>query len=339
MELKKGAVRLFCCGGGGVNVGARFEKYRSKPEQAFATIEPVYIDTSGSNLDKMPNIPKDYRYTYKNKDLDGSGKVRRENSDVITDSTRDILQQHPPLDLNIVLSTAAGGSGSVIAPSLVSALLERELPTVVLAIGSADNRLETENTLNTLKSYEGIAQKRKAPVVMFYVENSDQLVRTQADAKIEDIIMGLCILFSRENKELDSRDLFNWLRFDRVTTFPVQLAALTMINSVELLSGKEANFSDFGNVISVATVARDVDNTRLPVMPEYHCIGFVDETAPSNLVQHTPLHFVVTDGYFHGVANKLQGTLRKLTEAQQARLSKKSLLDSNDRMNDDGLVL
>ena len=164
----KGKVTVYCAGGAGLNVGQYFEKHRGNNEPAFAEINIVYIDTSRSNL--RANISADNCYMLKG--MDGSGKMRSENHEEIAVHIRAILQQFKPADLNIVLSSAAGGSGSVIAPLLTSELLKSEVPTVVISIGSADTKTDIENTLDTIKSYEAIARMRKAPIVMSYVQNS-----------------------------------------------------------------------------------------------------------------------------------------------------------------------
>lgn len=328
-EMQKGKVKLYACGGGGINIGARFERHRGLSETGFAEIDTVYVDTSRSNLSRQI----DQKSCYLMEGLDGSGKIRAENYEEISGRVRDILQQHKPGDVNIVLSTAAGGSGSVIAPSLVSELLDREIPVIVITIGNADTRLEAENTLKTLKSYEAVAKLRKAPVVMAYVQNSEQMPRAKADAHVESIIMALAVVYSRENRELDSKDLFNWLRFDRVTTFGPQLSALTLLDG-------SSDIDDLGNIISVATVAAETESTKISVTPEYQCVGYIPANADTTVLGTTPLHFVTSDGVFGDVAAGLQRMLAEMEESRSARLPKKSnLLSNTDKPTESGLVL
>lgn len=324
----KGKVKLFCCGGAGLNVGQYFEKHRGNSEAAFAEIDIVYIDTSRSNL--RTHISPDNCYMLEG--LDGSGKVRSENHEEIATHIRAILQQFKPVDLNIVLSSAAGGSGSVISPLLTSELLKSEVPTIVIAIGSADTRLDIDNTLKTIKSFEAIARMRKAPVIMSYVQNSKTTSRSEADASIVNTIMALCVLFSRENRELDSRDLYNWLRFDRVTTYPVQLASLTLVEGKSEIKG-------LGNIISVATLAKEEMSTALADIPEYQCVGYVPETADNVVMDKTPMHFITSDGIFPEVALHLNKILKELESAQSARMKKTNVLTAQDQPNETGLVL
>lgn len=328
LQRVKGRVKLYACGGGGLNIGSNFEKHRGASDAGFADIDVIYIDTSMSNLNQ--NISLDHAYLLQG--LDGSGKVRKENYEEITSRILDILQQHKPGDLNIVLSTAAGGSGSVIAPSLVSELLSRGECVVVITVGSADTRLEAENTLKTIKSYEAIARMRKAPVVMSYVQNDDTMNRARVDSYVKSVVIGLCALFSRENRELDSKDLFNWLYFDKVTTFQPQLAAMSMVEPGEPTSS-------LGNVISVATLITDEGNSKLGNMPEYQCVGYLANSAPASVRQATPVHFVTSDGVFPSVVKNLDTVLKSLEESQAARLKKNNILSANDSSTENGLVL
>jgi len=325
---RKGRVTVFAAGGCGVNIGLMLEKHRGVKEPAFAEIDIVYVDTSHSNM--RPNI--DPAHCYLLDGLDGSGKVRSENHNVISDRVRAILQQFKPADLNVVLSSAGGGSGSVIGPLLVRELITSEIPTIVLAIGSADTRLDCENTLKTIKSYESIAKMSKAPVVMMYVQNSNTTSREEADVVMVNAIMSLCVLYSRENREIDSRDLFNWLRFDRVTTYPVQLASLSIVLN-------QNDIKDVGNVISVATLVKDGMHTALPSMPEYQCSGFLPEVIEDSVANKAPLHFVVSDGIIGEVGKHLQKILTELQHAQDARIRVTGVLTPSDKPIETGLIL
>jgi hypothetical protein len=327
-DTPKGKVKLYACGGGGTNIGYLFEKYRETDAVGFAQIEVVYIDTSRSNLHEDISA----KHVYLLDGTDGSGSIRAENAQPIAERIRDVLQKHPPADLNIVLSTAAGGSGSVIAPELTSELLSRDASVVVIAIGSTESRLYASNTLKTLKSYEGVAKARKAPVVLHYVQNGATMPRSEVDTQVRSLVSALCALFSRENRELDSRDLFNWLRFDRSTTFPPQVAVLSLVDSSSDISG-------LGNVISVATLSRGDEHVAFPVMTDYRCAGFVPASAPSTVLAKTPLHFVTSDGIIGDVAGELSAVLREAEQSQQARIRKGGLLSSGDEPTASGLVL
>ncbi|EKD22628.1 MAG: hypothetical protein ACD_84C00032G0002 [uncultured bacterium] len=326
----KGRIRIYASGGCGVNVASTLEKYRGHQETAFAEIDVVYIDTSRSNL----KAHIDHANCYLIEGVDGSGKLRTENHIEINDRVRAILQQFKPADLNIVISSAGGGSGSVIGPLLTRELITNELPTIVLTVGSADTRLDAENTLKTIKSYEAIAKAAGAPIVMGYLQNSPNMSRNEVDQVMSNTIISLAVLFSRENHELDTRDLFNWLRFDRVTTFGVQLASLTIVDSNRSVSGK-----DLGDIISIATLAKEGDVTSMGEMPEYQCVGFLPEGTTSPVVSKAPLQFIISNGIIPEAAKHLNGILSGLEQQQAARIRKSGVMTDKDRPSETGLIM
>lgn len=327
MEL--GNIRIFACGGAGINIVSWFEKYRDKPpNHGFAAMTPVYIDTSRSNLTKIHNED----HTYLVEGLDGSGKVRRENAQAISEHVLDILHKFKPGDLTIVVSSMSGGSGSVIAPSLVSELLNRGCSVIVCSVGSTDSRIEVENTINTLKSYEAVAKLRSAPVNMIYRENSATSKRADVDTQIQGEIVKLAALFSKQNKEMDSSDLTNWLKYTKVTSYPAKLTFLDFyIDKVSDLK--------HGSIVSVATLAKHEHNTSVGQMVEYQCVGFVDEENAKELELKMPLHYVLLDGIFDQIYKDHAKTLKDLNELKNSRVAKQTILDNTDRTTDNGLVL
>jgi hypothetical protein len=312
-----------------VNIGYLLEGHREAKDDSAADINITYVDTSRSNMrdDISPN------FVYLVDGLDGSGKIRRENHAEIAKRTRDIIQKHPALDLNIVIHSAAGGSGSVLGPSIVSELLEKQAPTVVLMIGSADTRLDADNTLKTLKSYEAIAKLREAPVVLAYQHNSRENKRETNDLTMRGVVVSLALLFSRNNRELDSKDLFNFLRFDRVTSFGPRVAHLSVTGPQEELS------DDVGEVISVATLAKTGQDTALDPIPEVQYVGYVRDTAPQPILDNLPTHFFVTDGVYDTAGSMLNKTLKQIEAQQQARVQKEGLLSDGDQPTAAGLVI
>ena len=334
MELtQKGKIRIYACGGTGTNIGLLLEKYRNGNYPGFSNLDITYIDTSKSNGRTHIDDIHFYKIGEKSgKELDGSGKLRSENSDLIDESSLDILQKFPPADLNIVISSAGGGSGSIISPCLARDLLNADAPVISLLIGSTDTRLDCENTLKTIKTYESMVKRCKKPIVMMYMQNSLEYQRDAVDNSMVNAIVSLSALFSRENLEIDSKDLFNWLRFDRVTTYQSQLASLTLLINTD--TPKE-----IGNIISVATLVRTGMNTVFPITPDYQCSGFFPETIDSTVLEKAPVHYVVSDGIISTVAKRLNDLIADMQKAQNARIKVTATLTDKDEPTDSGLVI
>jgi hypothetical protein len=313
-------IKLYACGGAGLNVAAHFTTKNPKRD-----IEPVFIDTSRSNITK--GIPEDNLYLIEG--LDGSGKVRAENHVQIGECILDILKNHSAGDLNVVLSSGSGGSGSVIAPSLVSELLSRDVPTVVIIIGGTDSRIELENTIRTLKSYESIAQMRKTPVVALYFENTETKSRKAVDADVHRAIDVLATLFSGNISELDSSDLRNWLRYTKVTSYDAHLTNLEFFID-------KVNLTKPHSVITVATLTDGETSSSTGCAVEYQCVGMVD---PKSVDFKLPMHSVIMTGVFDEIHKALDQKLKALDESRNARIVRSNILSDKDRPTSSGLVL
>ena len=325
---KIGKISVYAAGGAGINVCQHFTPFIGKQEEGFASIDITYIDTSRSNMNKNIGLEN----TYILEGLDGSGKVRAENHKQIAECVLDILQTHKPEDLSIVVSSTSGGSGSVIAPSLVSELLSRGKSVIVMMIGSNDSRIELENTIKTMKSYENISKMRKQPIAAMYFENSKSTPRAQVDKQIQVSIVMLSALFSRQNKELDSADLVNWLNYTKVTSYQPHLVMLEFFSSVIEVQKPAV-------VISVATLSVDGAETSPGSIVEYQCVGYMPEEAMKKIDTPHPIHAVLLDGVFNDTHKRLDKMLGELDEARNARIVRSTILSDNDHPTEVGLVL
>jgi len=327
-QINKGRVSFYGHGGCGTNIGSQLEHFRERGEKSFADLTLTYVDTSRSNLAKSI----DPRHCYLIDGLDGSGKVRAENHEVITQHIPVLMQQHPAQDLAIVVHSLGGGSGSVSGPLHVSKLIEAGIPTIVIGVASADTKIEASNSLKTLKSYYSIAGMHDEPLVLAPIMNYADKSREESDGAVVRLVLALCALFSRENEELDSKDLTHLLKFNKTTSFGAQLAALTLVEA-------GGTIADLGNVISVATLAKRGDRTALPVPTEYQTVGYLADDADEKLRKRAPLHFIISDGVLGDIAKDLQSIVARFDAASGIRQTQSNLLGKNDKAADNGLVL
>lgn len=323
-------MRVYACGGAACNIAAQIEKVlggTTKP--GFADTKVVFIDTSTSNLSRVDDASQKYLF----EGLDGSGKIRKENHAVITERVHDILLQHPSGDVNVVISSIAGGSGSVIAPVLVSELLARGENVIVLSIASTDSKIEIDNSIKTLKSYESIAKLRSVPVVMLHYQNSSETPRDKVNAAAVGDTVRIAALYSGKNIELDSADLKNWNNYTRV----VQDSTAKLV-SLKFADGK-VNVGK-SNILTVATVAYEGMDTSVGVAVDYQCVGFVPDECKDSIKLTECTHYLVVDGPVAEVYQELSSTLAKQEEAALARKrSQPSIVSANDNIQEDGLVL
>jgi hypothetical protein len=150
-------------------------------------------------------------------------------------------------------------------------------------------------------------------------------------------IVSLAVLWSGNNLEMDSKDLFNFLNFHIPTSFRPQLAHLSLIGPDEA-----PTFGTNTNVISVATLATKGQDVTLELdgkIPEVQYTGYLPEEANDKLKSSVPTHFIITDGIFEDVGGLLNSTLKTVEGQQQARVQKDRLLTDADQPTSTGLVL
>lgn len=332
MSKVVGNISLYGCGGAGINIAHMFERFNgSKVADGFAIIKPYYIDTSKANLQSLDGgFSEENSYLFDK--IDGSGKIRRENAEQITKGILDILVKNQPGDLNIVVSSASGGSGSVIAPSLVSELIKQNLNVIVLCIGSSDSIIEITNTVNTLKSYESIAKLRKKPVVMLYSQNTKGVKPEEINQRFFNHIVQLSALFSRQNAGLDSADLRNWLDYTKYTSIDPKLMAL------DFITGYINNDEVMGDVVSIASLARRGYDTSPGITVDYRCYGIIPDEVKEIQIQES-LHYSILDGIISKYFDELSSTKEQLIMRQNSRQASDPLFASSDVVENNGLIL
>lgn len=304
-------LKLYCAGGASLNIGRSFHHSiaGSGNEPGFANMKVVYIDTSRSNF------PADFNAEFyqiegdgENK-IDGSGKVRDTNYPAVAKAMPDILHRHKPEDINVVMHSASGGSGSVIGPVLVSELLAQSKAVVVIMIGSTTCEQEIRNTIKTIYSYQGISQSRGRPVVATYLENSETSTMSQNDSLARISVLLLASVWSGQNQGLDSKDLDNFLNYDRVSKYPAALTGL------KIYSGKEHAKVEKGQAVSsVVSLIREGEDANPGMVVGYHSFGIISAAASDVIEMPSPIHLHTVQGYYTDVVARLQA---KLTAAEE----------------------
>lgn len=326
MEQNK-IVRVYAAGGAGNSIASTMEGFRKNKEPGFASIEIAYIDTSGSDFQ---GVTEDNIYRFKG--IDGSGGLRAENHEIIAKYVGDILQAHPPGFLNVVLSSGGGGSGSVIGPSITNELLRKGENVVVIVIGGVDTRTHIQNTQKTIRSYENLSIRHKRALLLRYFQNESSAHRKEIDQQVRHLMISLSILFSGQNKSLDSKDLEHWINFNKVTTFDAQMVALETVTSLDDLASDR-------NIVSVATIAPMDGDTDLARPVEVQFVGYVPVDMSADAQERLPLHFVTTDGLFDDLDAQFERMLSKMDEEAGARVKRESIVSDKDIITNNGVVL
>lgn len=306
---QKTNIRVLACGGGAINIASIFEQHRGAVEAGAAPVDVSYLDTSTANFTQA--MPKEFTMVIPTSN-DGSGGLRSENNKSIKEHVPSVLQKHEPGYCTIVLSTASGGSGSVIAPYLTAELLRRDEMVIPIVIGDATQGHWIKNTLATLASYEKISAAQAMALPIGYFENVRGRALSDVDADVVDLIITISILFSRQNEGLDSRDLYNALRFHRITSYQAHAALLCNMSGV-----LDANNSE--GIITAVSALVDKDDTGLEVTLPYAKQGVLPKNISQATINNAPLHLVTKAYPFNDIADRLKEALERMSSEAAAR--------------------
>ena len=328
-------LNIYGCGGAGINLAKKYiaNSAASQHEEGFCDMKAYFIDTSRSNLND-PAFNQENVYLMDG--LDGSGKKRDSNYGAIRERSKEIVQKFKPSEINVVIHSASGGSGSVIGPILAGEISEKSL-TVIILIGSTDSRIETDNTIKTIMGYEVIAQKKDMPVAVMYYENGADKTRGMIDNEIGVDIALLSILFSGDNAELDSADLKNFINYQNVTTYKPSLTRLEFFS-------KEIELARDQYVASLATLTDENTDSKSNILVSYQAVGYINRASSAALNNGAgnaklPIHAAMIVGYFHPHISSLQAKLAEFDE-HRATVVQKSIADKAmvEKATDDGLI-
>jgi len=321
MEPKSNKVSIYACGGGGINIVSSLP---STTDASLAEATCYAIDTSKSNL-RESKFSADNLYLFDG--VDGSGKVRAENHEIIGKNMLQILQKFKPGDFNIVVHSGGGGSGNVIGGSLVAELARQGEQVVVIMIGSTNSQIEVENTHKTLKSYDVIAKRSECPIVVHYLENSATASRKSIDGGAHSAIQALLMLYSGKNSEMDSADLRNWVKHAGANeVFSLQFCPTT------------DSYARAGNAISVATLALPDQNTALEPSPAYQAVGYLVSPEAAQILPE-PLHFTLSGNLIDTSAKNLQAKKLENDKRLKSAVKRDALITSSDNVTENGIVL
>lgn len=311
---KTRTLRFYAAGGTAINLLRAYIENRPQDLTLLADEKYSYIDTSIANL---TNVKAED--VYRLQGVDGSGKDRPKNAAAIVDALPDILLNHPAADFNIVIFSAAGGTGSVAGPLMLENLLKEGKNACAIVVGSHDSLKATTNTIGTLQGLEGAVGRLERPVVMHYKENDLDQPHSTNNTSLLGVMQTLSMLVSGKNAHLDSADVNNLFNYHTVTHHQPALAMLDVYGeAAPLLEASKAK-----RPIALAALLRTSEEVVPRINPDYDTVGYLPEG-----VKPAPEHsfyYVVSTTALDGVFTELNSK-RDLAEKQKQVTSKPTSL-------------
>lgn len=325
------SVRFYACGGTAVNLLRGYRENQPTDKDVLAEEKYSYIDTSQANL---VNVSLSDTYLLSKPDgskIDGSGGDRSKNAAIFKKALPDILLNHEPADLNVVIFSAAGGSGSVSGPLLLEKLLSDDKTVVCVVIGSHDSLKRTTNTINTLQGLELVVSRTGRPVVIHYKENDLTKPHSVNNLAPQFVMQTLSMFASGKNAHLDSADVRNLFDYHVVTHHTPGLAMLDVYADAGELVEKVKK------PIALAALLRSQEEVVPQVDPDSDTVGYL----PAHKTEYkNSFYFVVSTQALGGVFGELNAKRENAAKQKQVQQKATSLLGGNTAADDDtGLVL
>ena len=319
-------VTIYACGGCGINLGSKFSNF--EPKLGYAEIRVVYLDSSYSNFPKDATDDQ-CKIMCEN---EGSGKVRAHNVKEIAKNVPDVLATHSPSAFNIVVYSGGGGTGAVIGTLLSRELNRKDVPHVNIMVGDNESHVSAENTYKAFKSLESISLAMKLPVILSWHKNSTETPRTVVDKNVYKEILYLAKAASGKNRDLDPRDVANWVYYTRPRPeLPAQISMLTITSDIGAAS-------QIKNPISVIHLLKGENSLPKEFAPPlYGCTGYLPDTQDE---KETNLIFAISTDEIPALAKSIEADYVAYEERAKA-LSKinPTLISDADVLSEEGLIL
>lgn len=317
----KNGVTIYGCGGTGISLLKRLLR---TDLDGLAEVNEGYVDGSRSNTDEA-GLDKDHWYFLDG--VDGAGKIRASNYNVTDRSISDILLRIKPSELNLIIFSGSGGSGSVIGPKIAEALFAQGKAVIFFVVGSTESGKATENTLKTLYSLHDMGRKANQAAVTCYDDNENNSRNEEVNQVMIESLRATLLLYSGRHEGMDSADVLTWARPVIGAGIPPQLTLLDITND-------RKTALEIDSPISVAELYGDDKPLEGTIPADYNTYGQLRTRGNNSLY-----YLIYTQGL-----DKLFAELKsKLSEYEKRRESRermaKSVVDPGSESESDGMHL
>lgn len=303
--------RIYYCGGFGFNIG-------SKVGATFPGA--CFLDSSDANL-KDKSIPAERLYLIPG--TDGAGGDQAFMMPHARNHAGEMIQRFEPAEFNIVVVGAGGGSGATIAIWVIRKLLEAGYPTAVVVVTGSDTTRRLRNTLNVIKNLEAISLATNLPVITAFTDNQSERA---TDDEVVFQIDSLVALTDQQNARLDTRDIENFVQYNKVTSALPQLSRLYIATSRQEAQAVL-------EPISIASLYNDQDKYVPFGTAMVGTVGFPTSDAK---MDHDQLHFVINTIGIQTLMDQLEEERVKLNTVQSGYRQRRAIISVDDNLTDDG---
>ena len=185
---------IYGCGGCGINV---LNDYGGDDENVIKR-----LDTSFANIKKGQEI------TVLTRKAEGGGKIRKTNANEVDENIK-ALSSDFYSDVNILLYSSSGASGSLIGPLLNKYINSYNKKVINCVVVSDNSEIEITNSLNTIKSLDAIAKKDNIFMPIMIFRNTNKYTQREINIAIANHIKNIYDFMTIKVEEIDKADRLN----------------------------------------------------------------------------------------------------------------------------------
>lgn len=303
---------IYGCGGTGVQQAVRFV--------GMGEDLGIEVNVIGM-LASVEDIPNVEGFTRENvflvPEIEGSGQVREENYEAMREFMPQAMASFPPADVNIVMFSGFGGSGSVLGPLIAEHCIKNDHQVVnIVSLGNF-SLTAAKNTVDTLHSLEGIAQANEDVVVPIHplAPSNDETKRNQKAGEIVDLLL---MLYSGQHQALDVNDLKYWLQHGRHSEMTGRCNVLSVVPGATDLSAIK-------DPISVISLMKDESVKVSQLSIPYHTKGYGLKVPDLNV-----MHYCLSEAMADDVLAEAAAEEKRLQNIHDSRARKKVVTERSD---------
>jgi len=343
----KGKMILYGIGGAGINIVSDIKNDLMNLGEGFSDISVRTIDTTDKTVKKYDDLADTFYKVESNKvstnGLDGMAGERKNLDAVKSIQTSmkkyldEVVGENKKNEYHILISSASGGSGSLINSILLSMLRQHDYNVLPVIVGDESTLLNITNTINTIVGFNNIARKTNSALGVFYISNSINGVTTpkyekEVNLDIKRYLSVVSMFVSGDVQDIDQQDMNNFFIPSRYKSFDVEPGIYRL--------GTKVSKMDDGNAIIVRTaIIKGKDFTiDLPLL--HNKVGTVMDTHIDVFGNKSfPVFLTLKKNEFNTVVETLQEDYKKLEAIKNTKSS--TLEKLSDSVDDEefGLVL
>ena len=294
-------LKIYACGGAGASVVSSLFPTGAVKEKGYGDTAITFI--SSADNDRVPGMNQ--ANTYMLSGVRGGGGDRSAIADFAQSQTGLILNMHAPAQMNIIVTSLGGATGSTLSYFMAQEILNQGKAVVVIAIGCFEDMQRTRNTVASMSNILSVPHSTGKALNVIYLDN--RFGRKPIDENAHFYILALLALYSGNHGQIDEADLRSFAQpvgsVDMVepAVYDLQIFKNTFGEEDLKVATKQGVYE--GSLSTLMTLGDSSDTAVNPgVFAMYSKAGVAsaDTTAAIDL-KGASLHYVTSYGAFTGI--------------------------------------